>query len=1070
MHILESNKKSYRFSATLIGLFLFLVTNAQVPKWENAEWENPEIFQINREAPTASFYRYESVKKALENESWENSAFYQSLNGKWDFKYVESVPERPIDFFNSDFDTSAWDKISVPSNWELEGYGIPIYTNIVYPFPKNPPYIPHDENPVGSYKRNFEIPQNWTGKNIYLHFEGVSGATFVWINGKEVGYSEGSKTPAEFDITQYIQNGKNSLAVQVLRWSDASYMEDQDFWRLSGIDRNVYLYATNRTTLKDYRAIADLENNYTDGKLNLNLQINTSDKKAKGYQIQLKLLDGDTEIYEETKKIDLTEGNNTLNFEKKIPYIKTWCAEKPYLYTLLFVVKNKKGMVTEAISSKIGFRKVEIKNNQFLVNGQPVLIKGVNLHDHDEETGHVISEELTLKDMEVMKRNNINAIRCSHYPKNPFFYRMADKYGFYIVDEANIEIHGMGTTNQGLDRNEAAKKIHPGYRPEWKAMHLDRTIRMFERDKNYTSIVIWSLGNEAGNGQNLEATYAWLKAHDSTRPVQYEGATKYANSDIQAPMYATIETSIAYAENNPKRPFIQCEYVHAMGNSVGNFQDYWDAIEKYDVLQGGFIWDWVDQGLKTKNEDGVEFYAFGGDLGGQDLQNDDNFCLNGIVNPNRSAHPSLYEVKKVYQYVKFDSKNPKSGKISLTNKYDFTNLSEYDFSWRLMENGIQIAKGNLPEVDIVPYASKEIQLELPELPNTKSEYFLNIFATTKTATPLIPENFLIAYEQFQLTDYTPAIFENNIEGLSVRKENNTIKVFGNGFEIGFNSADGTLVTLDYGQGNIIKKGQRVNFWRAPTDNDFGYKMPMKLKKWKEATDNQKLVALQLNPNGGNKVMDVVKLTDNPFKVKNELQLIATYALPAVEGQAAITYSINYKGEILISTQLTGIDETLPILPRFGNNFVIDNAYENVTWYGRGAHENYQDRKTSALVGLYEAKVEDLYYEYIRPQENGNRTDVRTLSFTNDNGKGILITAPTTFGFSAHHQYNSDFDEGEEKQQRHTFDIPKRDLININIDQSQMGVGGDNSWGLMPHKEYQIPATNLSFIYMIRPIQ
>ena len=1070
MHILVSNKKIFRFSATLIGLFLFLATNAQVPKWENPEWENPEIFQINREAATASFYRYETVKNALESESWENSPFYQSLNGYWDFNYVESVPERPIDFFNSEFDTSAWDKISVPSNWELEGHGIPIYTNIVYPFPKNPPFIPHAENPVGSYKRNFEIPENWNGKNIYLHFEGVSGATYVWINGEKVGYSEGSKTPAEFNITQYLQNGKNSLAVQVLRWSDASYMEDQDFWRLSGIDRNVYLYAANKTTLKDYRVIADLENNYTDGKLNLNLKINTSDKKATGYQIQVKLLDANTEIYAETKKIDLTEGNNTINFEKKIPYIKTWSAEKPYLYTLLFVVKNKKGRVTEAISSKIGFRKVEIKNNQFLVNGQPVLIKGVNLHDHDEETGHVISKELTLKDMEVMKRSNINAIRCSHYPKNPFFYRMADKYGFYIVDEANIEIHGMGTTNQGLDKNEEAKKIHPGYRPEWKAMHLDRTIRMFERDKNYTSIVTWSLGNEAGNGQNLEATYAWLKAHDSTRPVQYEGATKYANSDIQAPMYATIDASIAYAENNPKRPFIQCEYAHAMGNSVGNLQDYWDAIEKYDVLQGGFIWDWVDQGLKTKNEDGVEFYAFGGDLGGQDLQNDNNFCLNGIVNPDRSAHPSLYEVKKVYQYVKFDSENPKSGKITLTNKYDFTNLSEYNFSWRLMENGIQIAKGNLPEVNLIPYASKEIQLELPELPNTNAEYFLNIFATTKTASALIPEHFLIAYEQFQLTDYTPAFFEDNIEGLSVRKENNTIKVLGDGFEIGFNSGDGRLVTLDYGQGNIIKKGQRVNFWRAPTDNDFGYKMPLKLKKWKEATDNQNLVALQLNSNGGKKIMDVVKLTNNPFKVKNNLQLTTTYAFPAVEGQVALTYSINNIGEILVSTQLTGIDETLPILPRFGNNFVIDSAYENVTWYGRGAHENYQDRKTSALVGLYKVKVEDLYFEYIRPQENGNRTDVRTLSFTNANGKGILITAPTTFGFSAHHQYNSDFDEGEEKQQRHTFDIPKRDLININIDQSQMGVGGDNSWGLMPHKEYQIPATNLSFSYMIRPIQ
>lgn len=1046
-----------------------MASNAQVTIWENPEWENPEIFQINRQAPTASFYRYETVKNALKNESWENSPFYQSLNGKWDFKYVESVPDRPVDFFKTDFDTSNWDKIPVPSNWEIEGHGIPIYTNIIYPFPKNPPFIPHDENPVGSYKRNFEIPENWKGKNIYLHFEGVSGATYVWINGKKVGYSEGSKTPAEFNITQYLKKGKNYLAVQVLRWSDASYMEDQDFWRLSGIDRDVYLFATNKTTLKDYRAIADLDNNYTDGKLNLNLLISPSDQKTKGYQVQVILLDGETEIYSETKKIDPAEGNNTLSFEKKIPDINSWNAENPYLYTLLFVIRNEKGMVNEAISSKIGFRKVEIKNNQFLINGQAVLIKGVNLHDHDEETGHVISEELTFKDMEVMKRNNINAIRCSHYPKNPFFYRMADKYGFYIVDEANIEIHGMGATNQGLDNNEAAKKVHPGYRPEWKAMHLDRTIRMFERDKNYTSIVTWSLGNEAGNGENLKATYAWLKAHDSTRPVQYEGATKYPNSDIQAPMYATIEASIAYAKNNPKRPFIQCEYVHAMGNSVGNLQDYWDAIEKYDVLQGGFIWDWVDQGLKTKNEAGVEYYAFGGDLGGQDLHNDNNFCLNGIVNPDRSAHPSLYEVKKVYQYVKFTSENPKSGKITLTNNYDFTNLSEYDFSWNLMENGIQIAKGKLPEIDIAPHNSKEIQLDLPELTNTNAEYFLNFFVSTKTTSALIPENFILAYEQFQLTDYASPVFENAIEGISVSKENNTIKVHGDGFEIGFNSGNGKLVSLDYGYGNIIKKGPSTNFWRAPTDNDFGYNMPLKLKMWKEATINQNLVGFKVNSNGGKKVMEVVKLSNNPFKVKNDLKFIATYELPAVNGRVVTTYGINAKGEILVTTQLNGIDEALPILPRFGNNFIIDNAYKNVTWYGRGAHENYQDRKTSALVGLYRAKVEDLYFQYIRPQENGYRTDVRTLSFTNDDGQGILITAPTSFGFSAHHQYNSDFDEGEKKQQRHTFDIPKRDLININIDHSQMGVGGDNSWGLMPHKKYQIPATNLSFSFMIQPL-
>jgi beta-galactosidase len=1054
--------------ATLL-LFSSLSGQAQAPKWENPEWENPEVFQINREAPTATFYRYADTKTALQNENWEKSPFYKSLNGTWDFKYVNTVPERPTTFFNADFDTSKWDKITVPSNWELNGHGTPIYTNIVYPFPKNPPFIPHDKNPVGSYKRDFEIPANWGGKDVFIHFGGVSGAMYVWVNGQKVGYNEGSKTPAEFNINKYLKSGKNSLAVQVLRWSDASYMEDQDFWRLSGIDREVYLYATNKTTIKDYRVLADLTNTYRDGLLKLDFVIANANTKADAYQLEVSLFDGSKIMYTETKKLKLAEGKNTVSFEKALPNIKTWNAEKPNLYTLIFNLKNK-GVTTEAISSKIGFRKIEIKNNQFLVNGQPVLIKGTNLHDHDETKGHVISEELTLKDMQIMKQNNLNAIRCSHYPKNPFFYRMADKYGFYIVDEANIEIHGMGTTNQGLDNDEKAKAIHPGYRPEWKAMHMDRTVRMFERDKNYTSIVTWSLGNEAGNGANLEATYAWLKSQDNSRPVQYEGATNYANSDIQAPMYATIEETIKFAENNPNRPLIQCEYVHAMGNSMGNLQDYWDVIEKYDVLQGGFIWDWVDQGLKTKNDKGVTFYAFGGDLGGKDLQNDNNFCLNGIVNPDRSAHPALYEVKKVYQYVKIKSKDPKSGKLAITNKFDFTNLSEYRFSWALMENGKQIATGELPTLDLAPYATKEVQVKFPELSNPNSEYFLNVYMHSKNASALIPAGHLMAYEQFQLTNFTPIPFEKTGAGVSLLKSGETLSVNGNGFKMSFDIKKGTLTALDYGHGNVIKSGIQPNFWRAPNDNDFGYNMPKMLKPWKDATEGQTLVSLNISTDGGQKMTTASEVSNNAFEVKNELTLAATYKLAAVEGEVTVTYTINAKGEIWVNTQLQNIQENLPILPRFGNNLILDPSYENVKWYGRGEHENYSDRKTSALIGRYAAKVKDLYFAYIRPQENGYRTDIRTLSFTNAGGKGIEISAPKTFSFSAHNQLNSDFDEGMQKNQRHTFDVPVRDLISVNIDYGQMGVGGDNSWGYMPHKEYQIKAGNLGYSYVIRPIR
>ncbi|WP_338408802.1 glycoside hydrolase family 2 TIM barrel-domain containing protein, partial [uncultured Flavobacterium sp.] len=496
-------------------------------KWENPEWENPEIFQINREKPTATFYRYKDAQSALKNESWNNSSLYQSLNGTWDFYYADSVSARPTDFYQNGFSIKGWDKIAVPSNWELKGYGIPFYTNIVYMFPANPPFIPHNINNNGSYKREFEIPDNWNAKDIYLHFEGVSGAMYVWVNGKKVGYNEGSKTPAEFKINDFIKKGKNTVAVQVLRWSDGSYMEDQDFWRLSGIERDVFIYATNKVTVRDFRVIADLENNYKDGVFNLSLQIDNNSTVNSKNSASITLLDAEKNVYTDTKTLDIKKGTNTINFNTNLTNVKTWNAENPNLYTLLIELKDKKGKVTEATSIKVGFRNVSIKNNQFLVNGKAVLIKGVNLHDHSDTEGHVISEALTRKDLEVMKQNNINAIRCCHYPKNAYFYKLCDQYGFYVIDEANIELHGMGATGQGLDGDKAKQAVHPAYLPQWKGAHLDRTIKMFERDKNHPSVVIWSLGNEAGNGENFFTTYQWLKEHDTTRPTQYEGATGY---------------------------------------------------------------------------------------------------------------------------------------------------------------------------------------------------------------------------------------------------------------------------------------------------------------------------------------------------------------------------------------------------------------------------------------------------------------------------------------------------------------------------------------------------------------
>jgi beta-galactosidase len=674
------------------------------------------------------------------------------------------------------------------------------------------------------------------------------------------------------------------------------------------------------------------------------------------------------------------------------------------------------------------------------------------LHDHDDKTGHVISEALTIKDMEIMKQNNINAIRCSHYPKNPYFYRLADKYGFYVVDEANIETHGMGVT-QDIEKQPSKKDNHPAYLPSWKGAHLDRTIRMFERDKNHASIVFWSLGNEAGNGENFYETYKWLKENDATRAVQYEGAVGYENSDIEAPMYWKMQQMSNYVKNDGKKPLIQCEYAHAMGNSLGNFQDYWDLIESNPTMQGGFIWDWVDQGILTKNEKGEEYWAFGGDLGGFNITNDNNFCLNGIVDPARNEKPALIETKKVYQYIKFKNAGVKQGKIDIKNMYDFTNLNEYQFSWTLLENGIEINQGSINTIDLEPYQTKTIAISLPVLTNKSSDYHLNLYAKTKAKQALIPQGHVVAYEQFELQQgiFVPILSENSSVNSSENEQ--ILTVSNKQVTANFDKKTGVLTSLDFGKGNLLKKGITTNFYRAPTDNDFGFKMPQKLGAWKQATENQTLISME-------------------HQAKNNEVIVTTkYQLTAVKNATVVLeYIFSKNGQITVTTSLDTKNQTLPMMPRFGTNFIINNDFDAVEWLGRGPFENYQDRKTAALVGNYKAKVSELFVNYIRPQENGYKTENRWVKFTNKNGEGILITAPKHFGFSTHHQYNSDFDEGERKNQRHTTDIVTRDFVNINIDAVQMGVGGDDSWGSMPHKKYQIEAKNNSFTYVISPVK
>ncbi len=665
-----------------------------------------------------------------------------------------------------------------------------------------------------------------------------------------------------------------------------------------------------------------------------------------------------------------------------------------------------------------------------------------------------------------MKEGNVNAIRTSHYPKNPFFYAMADKYGFYVVDEANIETHGMGATNQGLDNNEGAKKIHPAYLPEWRAAHMDRTERMYERDKNHPSIVTWSLGNEAGNGQNFVDTYNWMKEQDSTRPVQYEGAIQYSNTDITPPMYTQLPDLISYAENDPKRPLIMCEYAHAMGNSLGNFQDYWDIIKKYDVLQGGFIWDWVDQGILAKTPEGREYWGYGGDFGAENIQNDGNFCINGVINPDRVPHPGFFEMKKVYQDINFKNADFQNGTLTVKNEYFFTNLDRFEFSWQLDKDGESVAKGNIGTLNVAPGDSTEVKIDLPKLNMSSAEYSLQVYAKTKFEERLLPKGYTLADEQFLTGKFVPALSKNTDNKIMATSRGNDLTLNSEAFTATFNAQTGRLTALDYGNGNMLLQGIQPNFWRPTTDNDFGFNMPKRMGIWKEASEDQKLVSVQLKDNG--KDIDLKKLKNK--KLSNEISVETVYSLPEDAGKIHVNYTIDASGQITVNNKLTDLNTDLPNMPNFGNILILDNKYDQVNWYGRGPQENYQDRKTGAFVGSYSALVSDLYFAYVRPQANGYKTDTRWVSFTDKSGKGIEIIGEKTFGFSAHHQYNNDFDSGMEKKQRHMSDIIQRDLVNVNIDAIQMGVGGNNSWGIMPLDKYQIPAGEMSYTYIIQPLK
>jgi beta-galactosidase len=1023
-------------------------------KKDRNDWENPEVFQINREPARATFLPYADEVSAI-SDNYASSPWYFSLNGKWKFAWSPTPDQRPKDFYKQDFSTLNWKELQVPSNWELNGYGIPIYTNITYPFDRNPPFINHSDNPVGAYKRDFVLPENWDKRHVYLHFEAGTSAMYIWVNGEKVGYTENTKSPAEFDITKYVKAGSNSLAVEVYRWSDGSYLEDQDFWRLSGIDRNVYLYSTNDIRIADFFAKPDLDSNYKNGSLNVDVNLkNLTSTIIKNQKLEAKLVDASGEtVFSKDVKVNF-EANKvqTITFSQEVSSPKLWSSEAPNLYTLLLTLKSENGSIVEVVSTQIGFRKVEMKGGELLVNGVRLMVRGVNMHETNTITGHYQDEATMMKDIKLMKQMNINSVRLSHYPNNVIWMKLCNKYGLYLVDEANIESHGMGVEGQPLIWMNP--KTNPGYLPEWREAHLDRIYSLVERDKNMPSVIIWSLGNESANGPVFHEAYKWIKKRDNTRLVQFEQAKENENTDIVCPMYPTIAYMKEYAARKEvARPYIMCEYSHAMGNSNGNFQEYWDIIRGSKNMQGGFIWDWVDQGFEMKDEIGRKYWAYGGDMGSQNYTNDENDCNNGLLMPDRTPNPGAFEVKKVYQDILFEPIDIKNGVIQIINDFGFTNLNQYSFKYQVLENGKIIKEGTI-DVDLNPKSRKQFKIDLPKLASKPEvEYLLNVFAYTKTGSELLPQNFEIAKEQFVIAgeNYFTKTGQANSSS-KITEEKNEFVLSANNVVVKISKETGLISYYSLKGEEYFKQYPEPNFWRAPTDNDFGNKMPVRNNVWRTAGNNSTLEKIELVEENGKKYVTAkLKLND-------------------VFSDYTIKYSMSNDGALEVQPSFKKGNAPLPDMPRFGMIFSLKNSLENLDYYGRGPWENYSDRNTSTIKGIYKSKVADQYVPYTRPQENGYKTDVRWFKLSGNNGKGLEIKGLQPIGMSTLNNYPSDFDPGLTKKNLHVSDITPRKEVVVCVDLAQRGLGGDNSWGLYPHEQYLLKQNEYSYGFVIKPIE
>ena len=1086
------------FSKALISIALVCLVTSTWAQQPLPYWQDIQTVSVNKEPARTAFMTYENRTQAL-TQDYANSPYYLLLNGIWNFYYVDAYKNLPVGIEQPGANI-AWTDIKVPGNWEVQGHGTAIYTNHGYEWkPRNPqpPQLP-EANPVGVYQRDFEIPAHWNGRDIYLSLDGAKSGVYVYVNGKEVGYSEDSKNTAEFKLNKYLKEGKNSLVLKIFRWSTGSYLECQDFWRISGIERDVFLFSQPKNHIRDFQVVSTLDNTYKNGIFKLATAVQT-ESLQNDLSLTYELLDAQGNTVAKG-----TQKNDKINqiFEAEIPNVKTWTSEHPNLYQLLITLKEG-NKVTEVIPYKVGFRRFEIKEIEekaedgkpyvcFFVNGQPIKLKGVNIHEHNPETGHYVTEELMRKDFELMKQHNINTVRLCHYPQSNKFYELCNELGLYVYDEANIESHGM--------YYNLRKGGTLGNNPEWLKPHMYRTINMYERNKNHPSIAIWSLGNEAGNGYNFYQTYLYLKEKETgalgmNRPVNYERALWEWNTDMYVPQYPDAKWLETIGKKGSDRPVVPSEYSHAMGNSNGNISAQWEAIYKYPNLQGGYIWDWVDQGLLQKDENGREYWAYGGDFG-VDMPSDGNFLCNGIIAPDRTPHPAMTEVKYAYQNVGFEAIDLASGKFLIKNRFYFTNLRKHQINYAVKANGKVIRKGKT-FLDIEPQSSQEFNVNLAGLQaKTGTEYFVNFWVTTTEPEILIPAGHEIASEQFRLPIEPLAIAEHKASGkTNVTTEGDEVKVSSSKMQFVFNKKSGLVTSYKVNGTEYFSEGFGIqpNFWRAPNDNDYGNGQPKREQIWKQSSKNFQVVDVITLSEGNNTI-----LTANYLLTAGNLYIVKYTIYPDGVVHSDITFTSTEMEEgktevseaTLMATFSPGQEEARRaasklVVPRIGVRFRLPADMNQVEYFGRGPGENYVDRQAGSFVDLYRTTADAMYTNnYVRPQENGHRTDTRWVTLSRKNGKGLKIVADQTIGFNALRNSVEDFDSEETinrprqwnnftpeeitnrteekaknvlRRMTHVNDITPRNFVEVCIDMKQQGVAGFDSWGDRPLPEHSLPA-------------